>query len=374
MKRLLLCFLVTIALTGTSLLAQDNHIQLHGFGGWAYGKTNGNIYLSGTPKGNYNSSDLSLHVSGLVGENLRVETQVRFAEASEADVEMDLAYAFAEWKLSDALRIRFGEVKLPFGNYAEVAHVGVLRPFLNTPQGVYGPVGLAGEDSYKGIGITGERVLGKKWRVAYDAYGGGMSIEEFLSPEAFVHGEPVSNETRIEHEQTRNVLGGRVRFLTPVDGLDFGVSAYGGTEVKHDGDTSRWVADLHVQYVADPWLVRSEYAHEMVKNDLKLDAAYLEVGYQLTPHWQVAGQYNHLTTNPFGLDPKQPYPSLLGHREAALGLNYWLSPNMVLKGSVHQVNGNRFAAPEPDQFAEVIPSGGLKTSTRLVQFGVNFSF
>jgi hypothetical protein len=62
------------------------------------------------------------------------------------------------------------------------------------------------------------------------------------------------------------------------------------------------------------------------------------------------------------------------HREAAIGLNYWLSPKLVVKSSFHRVNGNRFAVPPPETFPDLVAAGQLQHETSLFMFGVNFAF
>lgn len=99
----------------------------------------------------------------------------------------------------------------------------------------------------------------------------------------------------------------------------------------------------------------------------------MEPAFRINEHWQVAGQYNRLRTTIFGVtNPSEP--SFLIHREAAIGLNYWSSPKLVLKTSFHQVNGNRFAGPSPETYAQLVEAGQLQHRTSLFMFGVNFSF
>jgi len=52
---------LAVILAAAPLFAQESPVRIHGFGGWAYGKTTDNIYLAGTPDGNYDRSDASLH-------------------------------------------------------------------------------------------------------------------------------------------------------------------------------------------------------------------------------------------------------------------------------------------------------------------------
>jgi hypothetical protein len=363
-------FLMAIS-CASPLLAQDSGLQIHGFGGWSYGKTDhGNLYLGGLPEGNYDRAELSLNLEDQLSDRLRVAVQTDF-DQTEMGHDTGIDYAFVEWRFSDKLRIRAGQVKLPFGIYAEITDVGTLRPFLRLPQGVYGPVGFAGEN-YKGIGITGTLNGASKWSYAYDLYAGGTQLEEFLPPEAFLRGQPVSTSTEVESESTRNVLGGRFTVRTPIDGLELGVSAYSGTLIAA-GSPQRSVAATHASFVNDRWSIRSEFAYEHSSHDLTARGFYLEPAYHITQHWQVAAQYDHLSTQLSGV-PNPSEPSFLIHREVAVGLNYWVSPKAVFKTSFQRVNGNRFAGPVPESYAQLVAAGELQHKTSLVMFGVNFSF
>jgi len=344
------------------------NVQVHGFGSWAFGDTNFNRYLAGEPDREYRHTTLGLSVDANPTERLRVVGQAFWSD-TDAGTEAEFDYAFAEWKVSDSFRLRAGQVKLPFGIYSEVARVGTLRPFLDLPQAVYGPVGITGEN-YRGLGVTGRHSLGRKWAVEYDVYGGGMILKEFAPPEQFLLGEEIHPEEATEFEETTDLIGGRLVFETPVEGLRFGSSAYTGHET---GSSRRTVYGFHAEYLAGPLSLRSEYAHETVKNDLKVDGVYAEAAYRIGSHWQLAGQYGNLTTAVHEA-PDPTVPSLLDHEEVVVGLNYWFNPSFVLKVDYHRVEGNRFAAPDVEDFVEVVESGGLKSKTNLWQFGAQFSF
>jgi len=65
----------------------------------------------------------------------------------------------------------------------------------------------------------------------------------------------------------------------------------------------------------------------------------------------VAPEAGRLTSDVLAV-PEPAVPSLLDHKEVALGLNYWWTPNFVFKLSFHHVDGNRFAGPDPLELAQ----------------------
>jgi hypothetical protein len=362
--------IVGLAGAVTGAQAQESPlVAVHAFGGWAYAKTNNNAYLGGLPEGDYRSSNLAFNVQSSPSEHLRIQTQVEWSEDEHGSA-VSLDYAFAEWFFSDAVKLRAGQIKQPFGISTEVFRVGTLRPFFDLPQAVYGEVGLTGGKAIKGISLTGTAGLGPRWTISYDVYGGGVDQEEFVLPETFLRGARAKVATEFELESTRDVLGGHVVVETPVRGLRVGGSAYTGTEI---GSARRVVFGLQAEYLKGAWSLRSEYAHETVRGDVTVDGGYVEAAYHLNDRWQAGAQYGRLTTDLVGANASIA-PSLLDHTEVAVGLNYWFSPQFVLKLSYHHVDGNRLAAPEPAELPAQVRSGTLQTRTQLLQFGAQFSF
>jgi hypothetical protein len=362
-------FLLSLAIVPVlSVNAQEAapRIEVHGFGSWAYGRTNGNQYLSGDEGGRYDDASFALHVASSAADRLRVVGQAEWADGPDGTM-MELAFAFAEWKFSDKLKLRAGKVQQPFGISTEVFEVGTLRPFVELPQAVYGPVGIVGE-SYTGVGLTGSFDLKGAWDLTYDVFGGGQHLKEFFPPEAVARGEDFVEITEIE--KTRDMVGAHLVLATPLEGLSIGGSFYTGLE---SAVTRRKGRGLQAEYLTGPWSLRSEYAHETVRDDVKATGFYGEAAYHIDPHWQIAAQYGRLTTELVGV-PAPSAPSLLDHEETAVGLNYWWDHNFVFKLSFHRVDGNRLAGPDPRDLAEAVASGTLKEKTNLVLFGAQFSF
>jgi hypothetical protein len=345
-------------------LTEKTHV--HVFGGWAYGRTDGNQYLAGVKGGSYDTASLALNVTSDVSDKLRIVGQAEWVDGSEGS-EIQFDYAFAEWRLSPNVKLRAGKVKQPFGLSAEVFDVGTLRPFYELPQATYGGIGLVGE-SYKGVGLSGYVGLKHGWGLNYDVYGGGQELEEYRPPEALLLGETFQNP--IETERTKDMVGGRVIVDTPVEGLRFGTSAYTGTEI---GATRRTGFGVQGEYLTGKWSLRSEYMRETAKNDLSADGFYAEAAFHFDRHWQAAAQYGRLTSE-LAAVPTPVTPSLLRHEEFAFGLNYWWSPNFVFKASYHHVNGNRLAGPLPEDLGAVVAEGSLDKRTNLVIVGAQFSF
>jgi hypothetical protein len=348
----------------------DRPVQLHGFGGWVYGRTNDNVYLAGTPEGDYRLVRMAASLSKSVDDHLSIHVQGE-VEENEDVTDVQLSYAFADYFVSDRLSFRIGQVKHPFGIYNEVFAVGTVRPFLDLPQAFYGPVGFAGE-SYKGVGISGNVEL-QEWNVAYDVYGGGQDLLKFAAPEEYYLGNPLQNVSKeTERQSTRDVIGGRLVVRTPIAGFSIGGSSYTGT-LNEPAANHRTVVAGQIGYRTNVWTLESEIAHETQTRDERASGGYALAAYRLSPEWQVAVQYDLLSNTFFGADTLTA-PSLQHHREGALAVSRWFTRAFVIKAEYHQVSGNRFALPHPEDLVSTIAAGGLRTSTHLFQFGAQFSY
>jgi hypothetical protein len=350
-----------------------NNVVIHGFGGWAYGKTdNKNGYLMGNKEGNYDNVDFALNITASPHEKLSLHIQPSYTETSNGS-KTGLDYAFAEWLFSDLLRVRIGKVKVPFMLYTEVYKVGTIRPFFTLPQGIYYD---ATAEAYKGLGITGTLDVTKHWEIQYDVYGGKISLQpiflgNFEDKQRFI-------------ASSRDMIGGRLTIRPPFEGLSLGLSSYWGDfDVAIDGQVQEDFSaagttvfiGVFAEYRSDRWWIRSEYMAERENPEITQDVGYGEVAYQLTSHWQVAARYDFLdldvTAPEFQYVPKSFYK----HEDMAVGVNYWFNLNLVVKLSYHWVDGSLLANPDKlEDLLEALLTNNFDTPTQLILIGVQFSF
>jgi hypothetical protein len=354
---LLLPALLLAAAPTAALETADGKLTVSAFGSIGYGRTDGNVYGPGTEDGKYENTDLAIAFIGRPADRLLIAAQVFFS----ADEAASIDWAFAEWKLHDAARLRLGKAKHPFGLYGESRDVGTLRPFFMLPTSVYGPTHLVAE-GYTGVGLTGFHRLVKGWSLAYDVYGGQLQAAAY-EPFEQLFGEGAPGE--IEETETRELLGGRLVLETPVEGLSFMLSTYTGVE-HHDGQGRRHLAlAASAEYLTAAISARAEYALIDEANEADTHSGYVELAYKLPVGIQLAARAEGSWSSVDEFDGSSP---LTRHREAAVGVNYWFTPDLVVKASYHLVDGNRFAYA-PDQTPAT-----LDTSTQLVVVGAQFSF
>ena len=361
------------------------NIAVHGYGGWSFGRTtkndDTNWYLFGHQRGDYSHVEYALNVAIPVTDRLTIDAQPFWHAGHHANqTSSGIDYVFAEWKFSDFARLRAGSVKHPFGIYTEVFDVGTVRPFAALPQGVYGAGGMIGK-AYSGIGLTGTAFGNGGWGFGYDLYGGGLETFEMDVPlQVAREGADTSRALNVNQTRAlRDVVGGRFVLFTPIDGLSFGVSGYTGTRPL-TVEQRRNTVGAQGEFLNDRWSARGEWVQSTDAKLQEATGAYGELAVRLTSNWQVAGLYSTQKTSLFG--PNQATldanvaraPRLLEHEETGAGINYWFTPNFVLKTSVHWVAGNRYAYPDPTRLRSIVANGRLADRTTTVLVGSQLSF
>lgn len=362
-------------------------VEIHGFGGWAYGVTDGFVALLGDDDGKYDNAEFALNVSAQASDRLSIVAQV-FLDSEVADTdggaEAELDYAFAEWFFSDALKLRMGRIKHPFGLYGEIFDVGTLRPFYLLPQSIYGPNGFTAK-AYNGVGLTGTRGGVGGWGLQYDVYAGQIEGDFelpgllLLDPELFLESN-LSLGFRVE-----DTVGLRLNVLTPIDGFTLGISAYRGDEEVGDNFVSTDVREtylFHLEYLTDRWSIRSEWGEFEHKDVFINRGGYLEVAYMVDDRWQLAAraddwevEYPDFPDSVVSALVSPIVPQLMEHQELALGVNYWVATDFVLRVNYHWIDGNRFAFfGSSEEIAQALESGRLEDQTELFVFGAQFSF
>lgn len=359
---------VLAAVPAHAIEVADGRLTVSGFGEWGYGRTGGeNAYLIGTEDGEYEHAQFSLSLTAQPQDDVVVAGQFFVVANGEASLD----WAFAEYRLHDLLRVRAGKVKNPFGLFMEVKDVGTLRPFFALPQSIYG-AGNFGAEAYTGAGITGEWEAAGGWGVGYDLYGGGLELAAFEPGEAALVGgvgpQLDFSGVEIEEEDVRDVVGGRVSLTTPVDGLTVRLSGYTGELEEEDrAGVERVVAyGVSVEWVLDRLQLRGELFRATEGDEETNVAGYAEVAWSFLPKLQLALRYEQASHEKEG---HAAHASLMDHREGAVGLAYWPSPNLTFKASYHLVDGNRFAVPALSR-----EDGSLDERTGLVVVGAQFSF
>jgi hypothetical protein len=342
----------------------DGKLSINGAGGAAFAISANNELdtnaLIATTGGNFHNAEFNLAIAARLTPQITIASQLFFDDIGTGEAGLD--WTFVEVAFARSFKLRVGKIKLPLGISRETEAIGTLRPFYSLPEVVYGPTGVSSE-SYFGAGITGELFNERSWALSYDLFAGSTSLAT-IEPFDRLRGPLVPGTvTAIDDDDVNGLLGGRLILGTPVDGVSFRVSGYRGSVEGSSMSALLLSFDLE----GDRWLVRAE-AYRFQEDSLS-HGAYLEVARFVTSEIQIALQLQGMRTHAQGVPDGS---SLLWHESAALGLNYWFTPGMVMKAALEGVRGNRLAFPR--QLDDALLAGPLSEETVMFTLGTQFSF
>lgn len=191
-------------------------LQIHGFASQGFFVSTGNNYLTESTNGSFELSEVGVNLTQPLTHDLRLGMQLfahNFGNLGNYDVKADWFYI--DYRYTDWLGLRAGRVKLPFGLYNEVSDIDAARVPVLLPGSIY-PVSnrdyllaQTGAELYGYIDLHGAGAFD------YRLYGGMIFIDDIASSDANFHLTDVS---------IPYVVGGRLMYETPLDGLRVGAS------------------------------------------------------------------------------------------------------------------------------------------------------
>jgi hypothetical protein len=186
----------------------------------------------------------------------------------------------------------------------------------------------------------------------------------------------------------RDMVGVRFLIHPPVEGLTFYLSSFScdahyeiafNDMILEEGAQGRYTFyGASAEYVSERWWIRSEYLTNE-ENEVTFKTGYLEAAYKFGDHWQIAARYESrdMIEN-FETDYESSEhccDNLERHTDTSIGINYWFNPNLVIKASLHNVEGNEFAKPDDiNDFIDNWMQDDFDEETNLFLIGTQFSF
>lgn len=289
MKKLSVLLSILFGVGVTSGLAVDigENISVHGFvSQGAYLTQGNNLWSETSTDGECAFTDIGLNFSSQLNDRLRVGIQLLSRTlGDDGGYEVKLDWGYLDYRLNDALGLRVGKVKLPYGLYNEYRDYDMLRTSIWLPQGVYEEslrdlmvaaqgAGIYGTLAMPVLGVFDYQAVGGTARVDSDGnYVNGytaIATEDFMlmaqasgTADAIPVVDP-SMDVKLKH-----IGAAAMQWHTPMSGLKFGYSLFYG---KAD-------YDLKIVPVAelDGYLERVDQvaSAEYVWNNLTLAAEYM---------------------------------------------------------------------------------------------------
>jgi len=225
-----------VTLAPTTTLAQD--VAIHGFASQGYLRSSDNNFLGGnTADGSAEYQEFAFNISSNIEDNLRVGVQFFARDLGPlGNNEIELDWAFGDYRWQDELGFRVGRFKMPYGFYNETADFDAARTAILMPTGVYDQrfrdllVAVNGIQTYGRVNV----IPGMSGGLDYTAFYGttGMpadgSVDRTFDAEYNSLPNPamggLSTGTNLQSASVNSVAGGSLQWETPLEGLRLGGS------------------------------------------------------------------------------------------------------------------------------------------------------
>lgn len=370
---------------GTSVQAQDSSdrskLQVHGFLTQAYAKAD---FLKGGPLSispTENELLLGINEEGTTAyRNLAIQFRyeissqdivvVQFSNRSLGDSlitdledEVELDWGFYERRIGADTSVKVGRVQIPLGIFNEIRDVGTTLPFYR-PSFAFYQEGAFTSETLDGIVLSHNFAAESDWNLEADVYFGEWDLVESLT---------LPGQQTVALARTKDSFGAQLWLNTPVPGLRFGLG--GHSRKLRDGlfrppgvtdkeGTDEWYASVEGAF--DRWTVRAEHRQFDVKVGLpftvlaaELSSSYVQVGMQVVGPLHAWLQYEVQGDKTGSPDLTSGFDRDV-RTDVGLALNYFFTPNVVLKVEYHEVE------EEQVTFAPVFGPTGVKFAPIIV--------
>lgn len=321
-------------------------VEAHAFVSQGFILSSRNEYLaSNSTQGSFQLTEVGINFTKQITDKMRMGLQLFASDLGTSgnfNAQMDwfyLDYRFADW-----LGVRAGRVKIPFGLYNEVNDVDSGRVPILLPQSIY-PVqntdyllAQTGGEAYGYLRLHGAGAL------EYRLYGGTIFLDATT---------PAGSPDQILSLNVPYLVGGRVMWETPVDGLRVGGSVQdlrlnleflAGTQQVNIGIPVA-LAVGSVEYAGHDLLLAAEYSRWYVKEEssnTKLapdtapvsERAYAMASYRVS-RWFQPGLYYSVY---FPDTSQRSLPANVQH-DVALTFRYDINSHWLLKLEGHYMVG-----------------------------------
>lgn len=275
-KTKIVVWMIALSLIPGSLFALDlGKVQVNGFVSQGYMKTQDNSFLD--PKsddGTFGINEFGLTINAPVTDKLRIGMQFLSRDLGEEgnnDVELD--WAFGDYRFEDWAGVRAGKIKLPIGLYNETRDSDFLRSMAFLPQSIYDEARRSFLVAGVGASLYGNVSAGNAGDFDYNVFYGEIDIDDdtYLVKEGIekpLQGQLGASSLEYESDYT---FAGSLIYNPPIDGLRLGYSYFrsmGEWDVD-DSAAGPFVVTANIKYL---WVVSAEY----VLPEISFHAEYMQ--------------------------------------------------------------------------------------------------
>lgn len=247
--------------------AEPALVEIHGFVSQGGLWSTANNYLAESENGSFEFSEVGINFTKRPTDRLRIGVQLfarDLGRIGNYSAKVDWFYLDYQWK--DWLGLRAGRVKLPFGLYNDTSDIDAARVPILLPGAIYSQTSRDFLLAQTGVELYGRYDFARAGALDYRAYAGTIYLDFSRSS---------TPELTINDFRAPYVVGGRVLWEAPVDGLRVGASVQA---LRLDADLTVQMMPVAVEIPA----VLAIGSFEYLRNDLWLAAEYSRWFIELT--------------------------------------------------------------------------------------------
>jgi hypothetical protein len=329
----------------------DTSFTINGYGYQDYRQTNANSFEGADQRGTWQNGILALVMSANISDHDTAWAQLE----SELSQPTEFTWAFLSHTFNDQLSASIGRIKLPYGFYNEYIDNKALELSAVRPSAYSFQADMV-HDAYSGIGID--------WTsgsVVAQLYGGNVYT-------------PVNNQAITDHFHDRRLIGTRITWNAPYEGLRFMFSGW-DSQVEDDTLTPQlgplgkeYRAMWSVEYVSDGVDIKSEYNHHGTPTltgspGVSTNAWYIQGGYRMGP-WTPYARFDYFIGDQSNASDPTSY-----QKNWVVGVNYRVNKNVNARIEEHVIRGYGLAVAGGD----TTPGSG-QANWNMMAAEVNFIF
>ncbi len=341
-------------------------VQIHGFVSQGYMQSDRNDYFfADTEDGTFQFNETAVNFSVTPVDNLRIGVQFLSRDLGQfGDNDIEVDWAFGDYRLRDWLGLRAGKLKLAQGLYNQSRDIDAARPGIFLPTSIYNEAYRETQKSVTGAGLYGIFPFGLEYQIQL----GKMDIDnEGAIATMFTTNLPftadsiaiaTNDDTVTVHLEWRTPLEGLRLAGTYTDNLSWETDSPVGV---FDTDVDLWV--FGAEYIFENLTVALEYkevgntisAGNQLIQDVRDQGYYGMVAYRFTDWFEAGGYYAEFYENKDDRDgdafEKQGLPEELGWlKDAAVFTRFDINDYWMFKLEGHYFDGlsRVVSAPEGD--------------------------
>ncbi|MBI5099807.1 MAG: hypothetical protein HZB30_11275 [Nitrospirae bacterium] len=340
--------LLTIGICGIAIAVElGDRVEVHGYGHQGYLQATGNKYLDADSSGTFNFTAVALVFTAKLTDKSNAWAQVHYTAQDGTIINWSVDYQF-----TNELKAIAGQLKQPLGFYNEIhdakfLHFSTIAPLL------YHDAAEMAFEAFRGVSAVYDQDFGAS-SLSVDGYFGG----------------PVAMEEDADMSTTnKNLLGGRITYNTPVEGLKFMVAGY--TVQVEQTDNSTMVEEkghhnmtmISAGYAVNNLDLKAEYVRDKILEN-KRESYYIQAGYTIADKFLPFVRYDYITTDRTMKDDPSFY-----QKEIVIGSSYKLTNNIALRVENHFNRG--YALPVA---SGEVDEGKGKKNWNMIATSVSFIF